>query len=88
MLVEVVLVFLGITGAFWVDHWNDGRQEARRETELLRQIAVELTSDTTDLGQNLRSNALARIARDSVLAWLDGDQPFDSATAIDSFTLL
>lgn len=82
MLLELLLIFLGITGAFWVDRWNSGRAEALRERGVLQQLAVELAADTADLNSNLRNNATARVARDRVLEWMDGRAPLDSATVV------
>lgn len=80
MAAEIVLIFLDISGAFWVERWNETRLEKTREHAILEQMMVDLRADTADLRSNLRSNAFAHAARDSVLGWLRGNEPFDSTT--------
>lgn len=78
---ELVLIFVGITAALWFDNLNQTRDERRRESEVLVEIAAALASDTADLHINLRATAGSLASIDTILHRFDESVPYDSTLA-------
>lgn len=52
-LLEIFSIFLGVTIAFFADHWNEQRKERVIEEKTLKEITVELKEDLIDLRLNM-----------------------------------
>ena len=81
LILEVVLIFVGITGALWFDNLKQAREERRLERSILQELATALTSDTTDLHFNLRSSTRTLASIDTVLTYLQERRPYDPSLA-------
>lgn len=53
---ELVIVFVGITGAFMLENWRTGRQETRVANEYLASFTYDLQADSTTLETILQAN--------------------------------
>lgn len=58
---ESAFILLGILGAFWVDAWWDGRQEAERRASLLAAVHAEAVQNREALAQEI-DTARVRLA--------------------------
>lgn len=80
IVVEIVLIFIGISLAIQFENWNEGRRERADEVSLLTSIRDELLKDTIDISVNSWAYSLA-IGRDStILSQLTSRRPIDPAT--------
>ncbi|NBC27203.1 MAG: hypothetical protein GVY08_10100 [Bacteroidetes bacterium] len=52
-LLELVVVFIGVTSAFLLGNWRESRQESHLEETYLRNILSDLDADSTALAANL-----------------------------------
>lgn len=57
-LLEIFSIFLGVTIAFFADHWNEQRKERVIEQKTLKEISVELKEDIVDIRGNMRGHKL------------------------------
>ena len=76
LVVELVLIFVGITAALWFDNIKEDREARRTESQVLRELVVSLHKDTADLHQNLRSSAQTRQSIDTILRYFDERRPY------------
>ena len=81
LIVEVILIFVGITGALWFDNLKEAREERRSEQAVLHELAAALMSDTSDLHFNLRSSERTLSSIDTVLTYLRERRPYDTTLA-------
>lgn len=48
-LLEILVITIGILGAFALNNWNEGRKEKIQEAKFLRNLKLDLQTDTTNL---------------------------------------
>ena len=53
LMAELILIFVGITLALWLDNLNQRRTDRHLEVEVLTQMLSALESDSNDLSNNL-----------------------------------
>ena len=54
LLLQLIVVFVGLLAALWVDDWKDERQARQTETLYLRRLAVDLHEHAASLDSLLR----------------------------------
>ncbi len=77
-LLELLVVFLGVTGAFALSEWSDSRRDASAEISALESIKVGLEKDLEDIEINIQAHEGGIQAIDSVMAWIGGQPAPDS----------
>jgi len=80
-LLEVIVIVIGILGAFGLNSWNEDRLSNKLETEMLREIWVGLESDVNDLDYNLKAHIKTLKSQTIVARWLTSDLPYDDSLA-------
>lgn len=55
-ILEVLLIFIGITLAFLFENWNQERNDRKTEIIILKELVHNLELDSTDLVYNIRSD--------------------------------
>lgn len=48
-LLEILVITIGILGAFALNNWNEGQMELAQEQELLKQLAAEYRENLDQL---------------------------------------
>ena len=86
-VLEVALIFLGITLAIGFENWNSERAERADERELLAELRVDLTANIEVLQTGLTFNRLTLARIDSVLDHLDERLPYSSELSSSLSTL-
>ena len=81
---EIVLVVIGILIALQINNWNEGRQSAKFERQLLVSFKNGLSEDLADIEGNIRIHQRAIAAVDSILYALESETPF----AVDTLARL
>lgn len=77
LLVELVLIFVGITAALWFENRNEDRRDRALEDEIRAELVEALRSDTVDLRSNLRLDSIGIAAIDSILRFMEDGRPYD-----------
>ncbi|MGY8777352.1 MAG: hypothetical protein ACKVIN_04425 [Longimicrobiales bacterium] len=81
LIVELVLIFVGITAALWFDNRNQAQRNRGDEIAILGELASALNSDIEDLDGNIKAGRGSRHSIDAILGWIDTGVPYDSAMA-------
>lgn len=79
LVLELVLIFLGITAALWFESAGAERDERALEVVILHEMKLTLESDTVDLHQNLIAAGTTLTSIDTVLAYLVEGRPYRPA---------
>jgi len=80
-LLEVIVIMVGILGAFMLNSWNDARKTNQLELEMLREIKVGLEGDLKDIDTNLSIHLSALVSQDIILEWLSDNRPYHDSLA-------
>lgn len=81
LIVELVLIFIGITAALWFDNRNEAQRNRGDEIAILGELVSALESDMDDLEGNINAGRATLSSIDSILGWIDTGVPYDSAMA-------
>lgn len=77
-LLEILVITIGILGAFALNNWNENRKDGIAERQLLKQFQKSLTLDTTDLGFNIRQHEKSIAYQRRALEWLKSEEPYNA----------
>lgn len=66
-LVELVVVFIGITAAFALNNWNEKNKEDKLEQKYLRNLTIDLDKDITELNELIEVLKVDTLANNKVL---------------------
>jgi len=58
VIMEIFIVIVGISIAFWVNSWGEERKERALETEFLKTLRSELATDSLAFAGQIESNAV------------------------------
>ena len=78
-LLEILVLIVGIYGAFSLEEWAEDRSIEKKELELLSGMLVDLERDLQDNSYNIKWNRGAIIAHENVLGYLKNTQPIDDS---------
>lgn len=70
-IMEVFLIFLGITLAIWFDDWKEARQDRETEIAILNDLRAALATDMRDLRVNLGADMKTEISCGIILDHLE-----------------
>ncbi len=56
IILEILIVIIGITIAFWVNNWGEEKKERKLEMEFLRSLDQELASDSSAFHYQITNN--------------------------------
>lgn len=73
-LIEVVVIIIGILGAFMLNNWNENQKKTRLELDLLSLLVNSLNSDLVDIESNLEGQRRAMRSQKIILKWFKGKQ--------------
>jgi len=74
---EIVLIVLGILIAFYVDNLNTQKQAREVETELLKELKLNLASNIKILERTLTTEAEYLAYNEKILDYLDNQKPYE-----------
>lgn len=80
-LLEILVLIIGIYGAFSLEEWAQDRAIEQKELELLGGILVDLEKDLEDNAFNIKWNQRSITAHENVLAYLKDEKPIDDSTS-------
>ena len=59
VVLEILIVIVGISIAFWVNNWGEERKERRLEREFLKTLQSELATDSTAFHSQVKNGKLS-----------------------------
>jgi len=76
---QVLLIFIGVTIATWFDNWNQERRENKFERTLLKEMIINLESDTIWIASEIRVINRGMVSAKKIIEILsDKDGEIDS----------
>ncbi|MFK7952397.1 MAG: DUF6090 family protein [Ekhidna sp.] len=82
-LLEILVLIIGIYGAFAVEAWNENRKERAFEVDLLEQLKTGLVKDVVDLKYNRVAHERSVTAQRKILKWLKSNNPYFDTLCVD-----
>ena len=71
-LIEIVIIIIGILGAFALDSWGNQNKRLQTEREIIRQIFIELDDNLSDLENDYAVHRVAMNSHIRITQFLDG----------------
>ena len=78
-LLELIVITLGIVGAFALNNWNEARKETTLENTLLREIKLGVESDLIDLNENIENCRRVQGGQETFINWIESDQTYNDS---------
>ncbi|MEB2774180.1 hypothetical protein SYJ56_02620 [Algoriphagus sp. D3-2-R+10] len=86
---EILVLIIGIYGAFELSNYGEYRARKRTELEILKGGKTELSADLKDININMEDLRKSQFAFDLILEVLENDGPYhDSLSSHFNYTLL
>ena len=75
-LLEIIVIMIGILGAFTLSNWNEERKNAIQETQLLKELIVNLNANLEEFDQNIEIQKNIILNIDQLLDHIENDKPY------------
>ncbi|MCE7863743.1 MAG: hypothetical protein DYG99_09400 [Bacteroidetes bacterium CHB5] len=86
-VIEIVVVILGILIAYNLERWNDGRNNRKREIEMLKEFKAALAADLAEIQVNIREHENSILSSRMILRVIKDNLPYhDSLDACFAYT--
>jgi hypothetical protein len=82
-LLEILVITVGILGAYTLNSWNENRKERNFETNILKQVRIGLVKDVSDLNYNMLQHQKSADSQRKILKWLKSNDPFVDSLCVD-----
>lgn len=73
-LLEILVITMGILGAFALNNWNDQRKDRQKEVSVLDNLKEDLSLDTLDISFNIVFHKNFLRSEEALLAFIKSDQ--------------
>ena len=84
-LLEILVIMIGILGAYMLNSWNETRKYQKLEVQYLRGFLDDLESDIISLGENDDVNLNNKFCAENLIRLIQSDQPFESIELVKPF---
>lgn len=75
-LLEVIVITVGVLGAFALNNWNDNRKARILEKNLLEQFKAGLIRDISDMSYNINTHERSLEYQRKTMDWLGSEKPY------------
>ena len=82
-LLEILVITIGVLGAYALNSWNEIRKERIFEKNILEQVRTGLAKDIFDLNYNIEQHQKSVNSQQKILEWLISDDPIEDSLCVD-----
>lgn len=82
-LLEILVITIGILGAFALNNWNEYRKASEFEQKMLGELIIGLNRDIGDLEWNRSLSEKASASQMRILKWMDGEFDYYDSLCYD-----
>lgn len=87
-VLEILVVTIGILGAFVLNSWNENIKTEKLERDVLVQIKADLEDNLKDISEDLEKLELSFASARKVKGYLDNDIPYQPEFCFDFYFLI
>ncbi|MBT8219096.1 MAG: hypothetical protein KJP00_04700, partial [Bacteroidia bacterium] len=82
-ILEIIVITIGILGAFALNSWNESRIRSNMTTEILTQIRSDIEDNLSDVSGDYRRLRLGRQAHINVIRYIHSDMTYMDSMCFD-----
>lgn len=87
-ILEILVITIGILGAFALNTWNENRKTEKLERDILVQIKADLENNQRDISGDLGWLELSYTSAQKIKGYLDKDLPYQPEFCFDFYFLI
>ena len=80
-LLEIIVIMVGVFGAFMLNNWNDTRKTKKLEKEILLEIKHSLERDLIDINWNINVHTEMLNSQKIIINWIESNKPYHDSLA-------
>lgn len=82
-ILEIIVITIGILGAFALNNWNENRKKSFLTKEILTQIRLDIEDNLSDVSNDLGNLELAHQSHLNILRYIHSDAPYADSMCFD-----
>jgi type II secretory pathway pseudopilin PulG len=87
-LLEILVITIGVLGAFGLNNWNESKQKGAQEQQILRQLLSDYEANLSQLDQKIAERQSIMTHGLKVLSYIDAPENVNKDSLIDYLAVL